>query len=70
MFGVWHKFKDVIPNSSDPKPLAYLVILEGCKEPCLGEYDFFSKRFSVFAPQIGRMLQVPVKWWLAVPYHD
>jgi hypothetical protein len=70
MFGTWHKFKDVRPSSMDPKPLSYLVIIEGCSEPCTGYYDFFSQRFSVFSPHIGRCLQVPVKWWFAVPYHD
>lgn len=72
MFGVWHKFKDVRPCPTDsPKPFAYLVIIEGCKnEPCVGYYDFFSQRFSVFAPHIGKCIQVPVTHWLAVPYHD
>lgn len=67
---MWKKFKDELPNANDPKPLAYLVIPEGCSEPCIGYYDWLSKRFYIFVPHIGRCIQVPVTHWLAVPFAD
>lgn len=67
---MWKKFDKVRPNENDPKPLAYLVIIVGCTEPCIGYYDWLSKRFSIFSPHIGKCIQVPVTDWMAVPYPD
>lgn len=61
----WKKFKEERPNLLNP--LGYLVIVEGCDSPMLGQYDMVSKRFYVFCPPINKSIQVPVKWWCEVP---
>lgn len=61
----WKRFSEIRP--SYPNPLGYLLILEGCTEPVLGQFDRESHRFNVFCPQIGKYIQAPVKWWLEVP---
>lgn len=68
---MWHNFKKVQPSLNDPKPLGYLVQLEGCgEEPVIGYYDFLSRRFSVYCPQIGKCIQVVVTWWMAIPRRE
>lgn len=62
---MWHKFKDEKPKYRNP--WGYLVIVEGCTDPMMGQFDEQSKRFYVFCPPIGKAIQVPVKLWFEIP---
>lgn len=62
---MWQNFKDVRPTG--PSPLGFLVIIEGCSTPVIGQFDPESKRFNVFCQQIGKSIQVPVKMWFQIP---
>ena len=61
----WQRFSEVRPTG--PSQFGFLVILEGCTTPVMGQFDSESRRFYVFCPQIGKSIQVPVKWWFEVP---
>ena len=61
----WHLFKKVRPT--DPRPFGFLLVLEGCKEPVLGQFDKESQRFYIYVHEVGQTIQVPVKWWMEVP---
>ena len=48
----WKKFKDERPVL--PNPMGYLVIVEGCDSPLLGQYDMVSKCFALPSTRVSR----------------
>ena len=61
----WKNAKYEMPSHSSP--MGFLVIVDDTDTPMMGQFDDMSKRFVVFFYQIGRYVQIPVKYWLEIP---
>lgn len=61
----WKNAKYEMPLHSNP--MGFVILVDNTDTPMLGQFDEESKRFMVYIHQIGKSLQVPVKYWLAIP---